>query len=559
MLLALALALLGCSEVRAADPSGSLSSKPFANPPRARGKTMFARLEPEDTGVRTENRYDDPKMWGELYHEFEDGSIGTGVAIGDYDGDGRPDLYVVSKTGGCRLFRNLGGYKFEDVTEKAGVGAEPGVWNCGATFVDINNDGLLDIYVCRFNAPNLLYINQGDGTFKEMAHAYGLDVKDSSVMAAFCDYDRDGWLDVYIATNLLDYARHPAGQRGYLFHNNRNGTFTNVTESAGISGEAQSHSATWWDFDNDGWPDLYVANDYGVPDKLYHNNRDGTFTNVIDRVLPHTSSFSMGSDLGDVNNDGLIDLLVADMAATTHQKDQRTMAGEREGNRDTTAATPKYQRSALFINTGVGRCLEAAYLAGIAATDWTWSPRLEDLDNDGRLDLFVTNGFNRDPESDVIRRAGLAASETERIRILYDSPVRVETHLAFRNLGELKFENVSAEWGLNQKGVSFGSAFGDLNGDGNLDVVYTNYEGGVTILRNDNHSGHSINVDLRGTVSNRFGVGATVRLESALGVQVRQLVLARGYMSSSEPMLHFGLGEDTLIRRMVVTWPSGHV
>ena len=559
MLLALALALLGCSEVRAADPSGSLSSKPFANPPRARGKTMFARLEPEDTGVRTENRYDDPKMWGELYHEFEDGSIGTGVAIGDYDGDGRPDLYVVSKTGGCRLFRNLGGYKFEDVTEKAGVGAEPGVWNCGATFVDINNDGLLDIYVCRFNAPNLLYINQGDGTFKEMAHAYGLDVKDSSVMAAFCDYDRDGWLDVYIATNLLDYARHPAGQRGYLFHNNRNGTFTNVTESAGISGEAQSHSATWWDFDNDGWPDLYVANDYGVPDKLYHNNRDGTFTNVIDRVLPHTSSFSMGSDLGDVNNDGLIDLLVADMAATTHQKDQRTMAGEREGNRDTTAATPKYQRSALFINTGVGRCLEAAYLAGIAATDWTWSPRLEDLDNDGRLDLFVTNGFNRDPESDVIRRAGLAASETERIRILYDSPVRVETHLAFRNLGDLKFENVSAEWGLNQKGVSFGSAFGDLNGDGNLDVVYTNYEGGVTILRNDNHSGHSINIDLRGTVSNRFGVGATVRLESALGVQVRQLVLARGYMSSSEPMLHFGLGEDTLIRRMVVTWPSGHV
>ncbi|MFY9922857.1 MAG: FG-GAP-like repeat-containing protein [Opitutaceae bacterium] len=555
----LALALLGCSAVRAADPSGSLSSKPFANPPLARGKTMFTRLEPEDTGVRTENRYDDPKMWGELYHEFEDGSIGTGVAIGDYDGDGRPDLYVVSKTGGCRLFRNLGGYKFEDVTEKAGVGAEPGVWNCGATFVDINNDGLLDIYVCRFNAPNLLYINQGDGTFKEMAHAYGLDVKDSSVMAAFCDYDRDGWLDVYIATNLLDYARHPAGQRGYLFHNNRNGTFTNVTESAGISGEAQSHSATWWDFDNDGWPDLYVANDYGVPDKLYHNNRDGTFTNVIDRVLPHTSSFSMGSDLGDVNNDGLIDLLVADMAATTHQKDQRTMAGEREGNRDTTAATPKYQRSALFINTGVGRCLEAAYLAGIAATDWTWSPRLEDLDNDGRLDLFVTNGFNRDPESDVIRRAGLAASETERIRILYDSPVRVETHLAFRNLGDLKFENVSAEWGLNQKGVSFGSAFGDLNGDGNLDVVYTNYEGGVTILRNDNHSGHSINIDLRGTVSNRFGVGATVRLESALGVQVRQLVLARGYMSSSEPMLHFGLGEDTLIRRMVVTWPSGHV
>ena len=520
---------------------------------------MFAQLPPEQTGVRTENHYDDPKMWGELYHEFEDGSIGTGVAIGDYDGDGRPDIFVVSKTAGCRLFRNLGGYRFEDVTEKAGVGAVPGVWNLGATFVDINNSGRLDIYVCRFNAPNLLYMNQGDGTFKEMAHAYGLDVTDSSVMAAFCDYDRDGWLDVYVATNLLKKNVHPAGQRGYLFHNNRNGTFTNVTDGAGISGEAQSHSATWWDYDNDGWPDLYVASDYGIPDKLYHNNRDGTFTDVIDRVLPHTSSSSMGSDLGDVNNDGRIDLLVADMATTTHEKDQRTMVREREGERDTSVATPKYHRNALFINTGTGRCLEAANLAGIAATDWTWSVRFEDLDNDGRLDLFVTNGFNRDPDTDVLARALLAKSQAERIQVLFDSPVKVETHLAFRNLGDLKFENVSADWGLDQKGVSFGAAFGDLGGDGNLDLVYSNYEGGVTILRNDNDTGHRVNVDLRGTVSNRFGVGATVRVESALGAQVRQLELARGYMSSSEPMLHFGLGGDTVINRMVVTWPSGHV
>jgi len=554
------LALLVLAPARAADPSGGISGKPFAASPHARGRTLFVPLPPEETGVKTSNPYDDPRMWGDLYREFEDGSIGTGVAIGDYDGDGRPDIFVVSKTKGCRLFRNLGGYKFEDVTERAGVGGEPGVWNFGATFVDVNNDGLLDIYVCRFNAPNLLYINQGDGTFKEMAHAYGLDIKDASVMASFCDYDRDGWLDVYIAVNLLDSAKHPDGQRGYLLHNNRDGTFSNVTEAAGISGESQSHSATWWDYDNDGWPDLYVANDYAIPDKLYHNNRDGTFSNVIDRVLPHTASSSMGSDLGDVDNDGRIDLLVADMAATTHLKDQRSMAGEREGNRDAIgAAAPKYHRSALFLNTGLDRCLEAANLAGIASTDWTWSPRLEDLDNDGRLDLFVTNGFNRDPNSDTIDRAGLAGSMAARIRVLFDSPVRVEQHLAFRNLGDLNFENVSAAWGLDQKGVSFGTAFGDLGGDGNLDMVYANYEGGVTVLRNDCNEGHRINVDLRGTTSNRFGVGATVRVESALGVQVRQLVLARGYMSSSEPMLHFGLGRDTAVRRMVVTWPSGLV
>jgi hypothetical protein len=503
-------------------------------------------------------------MWGDLYQEFEDGSIGTGVAIGDYDGDGRPDLFVVSKTESCRLFRNLGGFKFEDVTDKAGVGdqgAQAGIWKHGVTFVDVNNDGLLDIYVCRYNAPNLLYINQGDGTFKEMAHAYGLDVKDASVMASFCDYDRDGWLDVYITTNLLDSSQHPNGQRGYLFHNNRDGTFTDVTDRAGINGEGCSHSATWWDYDNDGWPDLYVANDYGVPDKLYHNNRNGTFANVIDHVLPHTSFYSMGSDLGDVNNDGLIDLLVADMATTTHLKDQNSIAQAREkvAEGDDSVVTPKYHRSALYLNTGTGRCLEAAYLAGIANTDWTWSPRLEDLDNDGRLDLFVTNGFNRDPNPDVYARMIHAGSLAERHRIMHDSPVLVETHLAFRNLGDLQFENVSAAWGLNQKGVSFGSAFGDLGGDGNLDLVYSNFQSGVSVFRNDNDTGHRVIIDLRGTVSNRFGVGAIVRIESALGAQVRQLWLARGYSSSSEPMVHFGLGQDTRIRHLTVTWPSGLV
>jgi hypothetical protein len=207
------------------------------------------------------------------------------VAIGDYDNDGLPDIFVVSKTGSCRLFRNLGNWKFEDVTEKAGVGdhgSAARIWKQGATFVDVNNDGLLDIYVCRFNAPNLLYINQGDGTFKEEAHAYGLDVTDGSVMAYFEDYDRDGWLDVFIQTNVLDAAAHPEGQRSYLFHNNRNGTFTNVTDRAGVAPvRAHGNSAVWWDFDGNGWPDLYVANDFDLPDALYRNNHDGTFTDVI--------------------------------------------------------------------------------------------------------------------------------------------------------------------------------------------------------------------------------------------------------------------------------------
>ncbi len=549
-----------------AEVPGQLAEKPLAPRSGPRGATLFTELSPEATGIITENRYDDPAMWAEHYAEFSVGAIGTGVAIGDYDGDGRPDIFVVSKTESCRLFRNLGNWKFEDVTEKAGVGDHGdavGIWKQGATFVDVNNDGLLDLYVCRFNAPNLLYMNRGDGTFREEAAARGLAVNDASVMAAFCDYDRDGWLDVFVQTNYPESVGQQRAQRNYLFHNNRDGTFTDVTERAGISGKAQGHSAIWWDYDGDGWPDLYVANDFTPADQLYRNNRDGTFTDTINTVVPHMPFSSMGSDLGDVNNDGLIDLFVADMAATSHQKDQRTMANARLRIKDPgegSAAVPFYMRNMLYLGTGTGRVLEAGFLAGLSATDWTWSVRLEDLDNDGRLDLHVTNGMYREPHNaDLMDRIAAAETSADKIRIDRASPTLAEQHLAFRNLGDLRFEDVSAAWGLNQKGVSFGAAFGDLDGDGDLDLVYANYKKGVTILRNDSDTGHRVIFALQGIRSNRFGVGATVRIETASGIQVRQLVLARGVVSSSEPMLHFGLGEDTRIKRVTVSWPSGEI
>jgi hypothetical protein len=503
-------------------------------------------------------------MWGDLYYEFEAGSIGTGIAVGDYDGDGRPDIFVATKTGGCRLYRNLGNYRFEDVTEKAGVGGTPGVWNEGAVFVDINNSGRLDIFVCRFNAPNLLYINQGDGTFREMAHAYGLDLVDACGDASFCDYDRDGWLDVFIQTNVLNYAQRPNGQRNYLFHNNRNGTFTNVTDLAGISTEdAHGHSATWWDYEGSGWPALYVANDFSQPDLLYRNNHDGTFTNVLDQVVPHTPFSSMGSDVGDVTNSGRLDFFVADMAPATRERDQRGIADSRSRTVDdqlSPSVAPQYERNALYLNTGTGHCLEAAYLAGLAETDWTWAMRFEDFDNDGRLDLFVCNGmFRESTNADILARQSAAESQQERGRIMRDSPVYAQGHLAFRNLGDLEFRDVSAEWGLDQKGVAFGAATGDLNGDGNLDIVTISYLGGVSIFRNDCGTGHSIEVELRGTASNRYGMGSMVRIETAQGPQVRPLEVTRGYMSSSEPMAHFGLGTETTVRRLTVTWPSGRV
>ena len=426
---------LGAATCAPAEPdpasAGSIEEQPLAPRPPRNGKTLFTIVPPEESGLRTENAYDDPDMQGRLSREFDLGAVGTGVAIGDFDNDGLPGIFVVSKTGSCRLFRNLGNWKFEDVTEKAGVGdhgAAARIWKQGVTFVDVNNRGLLDIYVCRFHAPNLLYINQGDGTFKEEAHAYGLDVADGSVMAYFNDYDRDGWLDVFLQTNVLDAAAHPEGQRSYLFHNNRNGTFTDVTDRAGVAPvRAHGNSAVWWDFEGDGWPDLYVANDFDLPDALYRNNHDGTFTDVIAHVVPHTPYSSMGSDLGDVMNDGRLGLLVADMAATDHVEDQRAMADARARMRVPPVGSEEVRQfpcSALFLDTGMGRCLEAAHLAGLAATDWTWSPLWEDLDNDGRADLFVTNGMYREIHNqDLIARRTMAGSLAAGGQIVRNSPV----------------------------------------------------------------------------------------------------------------------------------------
>jgi enediyne biosynthesis protein E4 len=560
---------IACAAMHAAGSVSVLSESPFTPRSGPRGPTLFVELAPAQTGIQTENRYADPEMWGRLHHEFELGAMGTGVAIADYDNDGRPDVFVVSKTESSRLFRNLGGWKFTDVTEQAGVGdkgAAARIWKQGATFADVNNDGWLDLYVCRFNAPNLLYINRGDGTFSEEAAARGLAVKDGSVVGAFADFDRDGWLDVFVLTNLLDHAARPAGQRSYLFRNRGDGTFVDITAAAGVQAEGQGHSATWWDYDQDGWPDLHVAYDFAPPDQLYRNNGDGTFTNVIDRVVPHQPYSSMGADLGDVDNDGWVDLLVADMAATTAEKDQRAMAASRANMAqeppDGSAAAPQVLRNALYLNTGVGRMLEAACLAGLAATDWTWSVRWEDLDLDGWLDLHVTNGMYRESHNvDLLARAMTAPSPAERIRLRRASPVLAEANLAYRfagqQNGDLRFEEVGGVWGLNQVGVSFGAAFGDLDGDGDLDLVFSNYEKGVTVLRNDADRGNALVVALRGTRSNRFGVGATVRIDTPAGSQVRVLTVARGYLSSSEPVLHFGLGDETRVDRLHVTWPDG--
>ena len=599
------LATVATCEVNArADDALRSSALPDRTGGSAATSTLFERLDAERTGVAFAHQWTPP---AEKYEtELDNAAVAGGVAIGDYDGDGLPDLFLTRPSGGNRLYRNLGDFRFEDVTERAGIRpAAPGSWGGGATFVDIDDDGDLDLYVCGYDHPNRLYVNRGDGTFDERAAELGLDFSGSSVMMAFADYDLDGDLDAYLLTNrlgseqsesgILEYRDHAwrvvseygelydvinrpdgtrvvvgAGQRDRLYRNELYGSgenagtlrFTEVGEQAGIQGNHYGLGVAWWDYNDDGLPDLYVSNDFYGPDRLYRNNGNGTFTDVIRTALGHTPWFSMGSDVADINNDGRLDLLSTDMAATTHYKDKVGMGDMSESGWFLVLPEPRQaMQNALYLNSGTERFMEAASLAGLARTDWTWAVKFGDLDNDGWVDLFVTNGMTRDWNNSDLRNraASLGSYRTAAGRRLWQqTPVRRETNLVFRNRGDLRFEELGADWGLDHLGVSFGAALGDLDRDGDLDLVVNSFEEPVALYRNNGTAGHRVLVRLEGAASNSHGVGATVRVETANGQQLRYLSLSRGFMSANEPIVHVGLGDTERIRRLTVTWPLGH-
>ncbi|TWT72840.1 ASPIC and UnbV [Posidoniimonas polymericola] len=561
------------------------------SPPSLGDSEGFTLLSTADTGVSFINRVDAGHPLKRLYHS---GFVCGGVSIGDVDGDEIPDLYLTSGPGRNRLYRQSAPLEFEDITDSARVSGGDS-WGAGAAMADIDNDGDLDIYVCNYDSPNQLFLNNGRGRFREAADECNLDIVDASITPAFCDYDRDGDLDLYVLTNRLyrqggrpsrppysvrdgrpyvlpeyqkyyvlkhqggsKYSIDNTGRPDHLLRNNGDGTFTDVSIETGIVEAGHGLSITWWDYNHDKWPDAYIGNDFNDPDHLYRNNGDGTFTDVAESAIPHSSWFSMGADFADLNDDCRFDLLVADMSATSHYGRMTTMlVMNADKISRITARPPQVMKNALYINSGVERFYEAAELAGLADSDWTWAIKLADFDNDGRNDAYFSNGTVREfTHADRPMEAQQMIGRTEWDHY-EDSPPKPQRNLAFRNLGDLRFENVSHAWGLDKVAMSYAAAYSDLDRDGDLDLVVANLDEPVSVYRNDLTCGARLVVALRGDGSNRQGIGATVSIETAAGRQIRMISPQTGFLSGNEAVAHFGLGKDEHVERLVVDWPSG--
>jgi len=547
---------------------------------------LFERLSPEATGITFVNELPEAADFNILNYLYY--YNGGGVAVGDVDDDGLPDLYFSSNLGPNRLYRNKGGYRFEDVTERAGV-AGPGGWKTGVTMADVNGDGRVDIYVSAVSyltkrGRNVLYVNNGDGTFADQTREYGLEHAGYSTQAAFFDYDVDGDLDMYLLNHSTHTeraigvrarrdVRHPtAGDR--LFRND-GGRFVDVSEQAGISGGVEGYGlgVVASDLNVDGCPDLYVANDFQENDFLYVNNCDGTFTESIARATGHTSRFSMGVDAADVTNDGRPDLFVADMLPEREEVLKSSASSESFNLfnlRLRAGYHPQYARNTLQINRGGLRFSEVGYLAGVHATDWSWAPLFADLDNDGRKDLFVTNGIYRRPNDlDYINYVGNEAVQAllakgitrEELALLKRMPQIPLPNHAFRNDGGLAFTNVAEAWGLAEPGFSNGAAYVDLNNSGALDLVVNTINAPAAIYRSHarTRNGNAyLTVRLRGSGGNTAGIGAKVVVKHGGTTQLLEQMPTRGFQSSVDPRLHFGLGRARRADSLIVIWPDRH-
>ncbi|WP_425421723.1 FG-GAP-like repeat-containing protein [Phaeodactylibacter xiamenensis] len=554
----------------------------------ARKRGTFVPHDEQKTGIDFANTLTETEDVNVLSYEYF--YNGGGIAVGDLNQDSLPDLYFTGNMVPNALYLNQGGLQFKAVTETAGVAGRKEGWNTGTTLVDINNDGLLDIYLCYSGdkAPGLrrneLYINQGNNsegvpTFREEAAKYGLDLPSYSTQALFFDYDRDGDLDCYLlnhsiedfqsfdATHVKALSDELAGDK--LLRND-NGQFTEATADAGIKstplGFGLGIAAS--DVNGDGWTDLYVSNDYIEEDYLYINQKDGTFKDELKQQIGHISHFSMGSDIADFNNDALPDIFSLDMLPEDNHR-QKLLYGP-----DT---YEKYQymlrngfyhqimRNMLQLNNGDGTFSEIGQLAGVSNTDWSWAPLLADFDNDGWKDLFVSNGYLRDyTNRDFVSYYAdqrIKEQRGEKSDPLLDIIARMEStktpNYIFRNNGDLTFTKKSADWGFDELVLSNGAVHADLDLDGDLDLVINNVNAPARIYENQVANGHYLKVNLMGNGSNLNAVGAKVTLEANSQIFMQEFIPSRGFQSAMHLPLHFGLGEAQSVDKLTVFWPDG--
>ena len=558
---------------------------------------LFTTLGPEVTGIQFRNELRESLYMNGLFYEYF--YNGAGLAVGDFNNDDLPDIYFVSNLDDNELYLNQGDLQFIPLGAEAGVAGEAG-FPTGVTTVDINHDGLLDIYVCasgKFRDPdkrrNELFVNQGLGAggyprFEEKAADYGLDLEDLSTQAAFFDYDRDGDLDMFLINHDVDiygddqleaYLRTPSPLSSERLYRNDDGKFINVSAAAGLIDNRLSYGLglAVGDVNNDGWPDVYVGHDFSGEDHLYLNQQDGTFRERVQESMRHISNFSMGNDLADINNDGWLDIMAVDMVSEDNYGIKTSMSGMDPAKffrHVELGLHHQYMFNTLQLNNGVAGkentpyFSEMAHLAGVSNTDWSWAPLFFDMDLDGDKDLFVGNGIKRDfRNNDFVNyhkalRAELAKQthldEKAYINeVMSRMPERKKVNYFFLNDDDLTFSKISVD---TMPTSSNGAAYADFDNDGDLDMITNNTDDFAFLYRNNSveqQRGNYLKIQLSGPAANPLGIGTRVRIKDQLRTQIQEHQLTRGFQSTVAPGLHFGLGPVDHIDLIEVIWPDG--